>query len=186
MFRCSGIMSVRALTVTSLNEHSLLFFGHSLCRLVSVFRMCGISVFQWGSCWEGNTAPAQTWNTNHTHTLSDILAWKKWPAQTGMIDDEWIGPEWRVMDGDVKTRVEKKDSRIQSADQWKCHAFLKSAVWPYQRDRPGKGCDTQPVRKHRSELSQPSGSAPGTPVWGRWTKLRGKKEFKSPKMITLL
>lgn len=124
-------------------NHSLPVFVHSLCRLVLVCHMCGISVYLLGSCWEGNIAPAQ----KETHITTQQL------KQEWLMMNEW---GLTVMDGDVSIGVEKKNSQTQNGDHWRCHAFLKTVVWPCRRDLPGKGHGIQPVHRHRLGQCLPS------------------------------
>lgn len=131
--------------------------------------MCGIAVFLWSSCWERNFAPVRV------ETHSEIRAWEQLTQR--VTDNERVEVEvwWMMMDD--RGQGEKKNpnnSQIQNADRWRCHAFLKTVVWPCQRDRPVEEGGILPVYRHRLGSYHPSWKAPGTPVLQLQTKLRRK------------
>lgn len=117
------------------------------------------------SCEGGNTK----WNKG--------TAWEQLTQR--VTDNERVEVEvwWMMMDdrGQGEKKKKKKNNlQIQNADRWRCHAFLKTVVWPCQRDRPVEEGGILPVYRHRLGLCHPSWKAPGTPVLQLQTKLRSE------------
>lgn len=86
----------------------------------------------------------------------------------------------------IKVIDEKRYSQTQSAGQWRCRAFSRTAVWPCQRDLPGMGHGSRPVRRHKLVQCRPPCKAPGAAGQEQQTKLQQEETLSHWKTLEFI